>query len=504
MNTATLPPVLRYSSEHESSDDTTRPARVVLQHRAPTNIRRQWLRDSVRISVLVCSDFLTLLALRVGLERLSEGIAGFGGVSLSVLTSKVAVESWQFTVAAILSLVIAGTYGVGDKRRDARRILSAVALAGLFVSYSAAWQEPSLRILVEYGVTVAVAGVVLLASRQLVDVGVRWARPLIGGVPTLVVARGDEELERASKVVRRVGEFTVVATVRLSNETEQPQGVERELRNLGSVIEQTRAQTVLLWGRFEAAELEIAVDLALAAGCRLVAEPWAVNPVGVEPRIVRLDGMLLHEFRAPNLHAWQLFLKRVVDILASTLGLAVLAPLFAVIGVLIKLESPGRVFFRQKRMGRAGKVFRIYKFRSMIADAEQRLEGLRDASIYRDDRLFKVPEDPRVTRLGNWLRRSSLDELPQLINVLRGDMSLVGPRPPLLSEVALYEEHHFCRFDVKPGITGPWQVSGRNTITDFEEVIRLESDYIRTWSIFEDLHILFRTIPVVFYGGGAH
>ena len=133
----------------------------------------------------------------------------------------------------------------------------------------------------------------------------------------------------------------------------------------------------------------------------------------------------------------------------------------------------------------------------MVHDAEALLDDLTPQSLYSDRRLFKVKDDPRVTRLGNFLRRTSLDELPQLWNAFVGNMSLVGPRPPLPSEVDLYEEHHYTRFDVKPGITGPWQVNGRNTITDFEEVIRLETDYIREWTIWKDLGILLRTVPAV-------
>ena len=140
----------------------------------------------------------------------------------------------------------------------------------------------------------------------------------------------------------------------------------------------------------------------------------------------------------------------------------------------------------------------------MCVNAEDRKGELRNSSIYEDRRLFKVINDPRVTRVGAFLRKTSLDELPQLFNVLVGQMSLVGPRPPLPSEVALYEQHHFCRFDVKPGMTGPWQVSGRNRITDFEEVVRLERQYIRNWSVAADLKILLRTVPVVLRGVGAH
>jgi lipopolysaccharide/colanic/teichoic acid biosynthesis glycosyltransferase len=123
--------------------------------------------------------------------------------------------------------------------------------------------------------------------------------------------------------------------------------------------------------------------------------------------------------------------------------------------------------------------------------------------VYADGRLFKIKDDPRITRLGALLRRTSLDELPQLWNVLRGEMSLVGPRPPLASEVALYEAHHYARFDVKPGITGPWQVNGRSTVTEFEEVVRLESEYIRGWTIWKDVALLVRTVPAVLFMRGA-
>jgi lipopolysaccharide/colanic/teichoic acid biosynthesis glycosyltransferase len=140
----------------------------------------------------------------------------------------------------------------------------------------------------------------------------------------------------------------------------------------------------------------------------------------------------------------------------------------------------------------------------MVNGAEHRRDELLGRSVYSDPRLFKVHDDPRATRLGRWLRRSSLDELPQLVNVLRGEMSLVGPRPPLPSEVALYQEHHYARFGVTPGITGPWQVSGRNGVTDFERVIELETEYIRNWSFARDLWILLRTVPVVLGRRGAH
>ena len=196
--------------------------------------------------------------------------------------------------------------------------------------------------------------------------------------------------------------------------------------------------------------------------------------------------------------------KRGFDLAVALTGLVALSPLILAVALAIKLSSPGPIFFRQRRCGRHGREFGMVKFRTMVNGAEKRRDELLSSSLYSDPRLFKMPRDPRITRLGRWLRRTSIDELPQLVNVLRGQMSLVGPRPPLPSEVALYEEHHYARFDVKPGITGPWQVAGRNQITDFERVVALETHYIREWSLLNDLSILLRTVWVVAQMRGAH
>jgi lipopolysaccharide/colanic/teichoic acid biosynthesis glycosyltransferase len=185
-------------------------------------------------------------------------------------------------------------------------------------------------------------------------------------------------------------------------------------------------------------------------------------------------------------------------------ALLLLAPLMIGIAIAIRASSKGPIIFRQRRIGVGGRPFFICKFRSMVRDAELRRTELTERSMYADERLFKVTDDPRITAVGRWLRRTSLDELPQLFNVLMGTMSIVGPRPPLPAEVAHYEERHYTRFESKPGITGPWQVGGRNRITDFEEIVRLESAYIRRWSIWKDLDIFLRTIPAVLKMDGAH
>jgi lipopolysaccharide/colanic/teichoic acid biosynthesis glycosyltransferase len=145
----------------------------------------------------------------------------------------------------------------------------------------------------------------------------------------------------------------------------------------------------------------------------------------------------------------------------------------------------------------------MYKLRTMVEDAEEKRAQLRSSSVYSDDRVFKVRDDPRVTAVGRILRRTSIDELPQLWNVLRGDMSLVGPRPPLPNEVDLYEERHFARFDMKPGITGPWQVAGRNNVTRFDEIVVLDTAYLTDWTIWKDLVLLMKTVPAVLTMRGA-
>jgi lipopolysaccharide/colanic/teichoic acid biosynthesis glycosyltransferase len=172
------------------------------------------------------------------------------------------------------------------------------------------------------------------------------------------------------------------------------------------------------------------------------------------------------------------------------------------IAFVIKIDSRGAVFFRQQRVGLNGRLFSLYKFRSMVEGAESKLDELRDKNEMKGP-VFKLKDDPRITRVGKYLRRYSLDELPQLWNVVRGDMSLVGPRPPLPDEVKLYLRKFRRRLSMRPGITCTWQVSGRNDIVDFETWARLDLEYIDNWSLAKDLMLLLRTVPAVIRGSGA-
>ena len=190
------------------------------------------------------------------------------------------------------------------------------------------------------------------------------------------------------------------------------------------------------------------------------------------------------------------FIKRLIDIIISSLGLIILFPILLIVGIIIKLESKGPVFFSQKRVGINGKEFDMFKFRSMVVNAEelkQKLESKNEMS----GPMFKMKDDPRVTKIGKFIRKTSIDELPQLLNVLKGEMSLVGPRPSLPNEVKEFEDWMMKRLEVKPGLTCYWQVMGRNNI-DFEEWMKLDIKYVNDRSIWIDIKLIFRTVFVLF------
>lgn len=189
--------------------------------------------------------------------------------------------------------------------------------------------------------------------------------------------------------------------------------------------------------------------------------------------------------------------KRLIDIVGSLCGIILLSPLFLIVAILIKLEDPkGKVFFAQERNGRYPKTFKMYKFRSMVHNAEDLLKDLMDRNEQTGP-VFKINDDPRITKVGKFIRKTSIDELPQLFNVLKGDMSLVGPRPPIPHEVEQYNSYQMQRLAVKPGLTCIWQVSGRNNI-GFDEWVEMDIEYIKTRNLWLDIKLIFKTVGVLF------
>jgi lipopolysaccharide/colanic/teichoic acid biosynthesis glycosyltransferase len=197
----------------------------------------------------------------------------------------------------------------------------------------------------------------------------------------------------------------------------------------------------------------------------------------------------------------KLVIKRVVDVVVAFTAVLLLFPLFAVLALMVKLTSPGPVFYRWHVVGKGGRPFVSYKFRSMVVNADELKANLEQLNEMKGP-VFKLTNDPRVTRVGAWIRRYSLDELPQLYSVLKGDMSLVGPRPPLITEYARFNEYQKQKLAVTPGITCLWQVNGRNNVANFDEWVGLDLEYIRHWSLGLDLKILLKTVREVLVGSG--
>lgn len=198
----------------------------------------------------------------------------------------------------------------------------------------------------------------------------------------------------------------------------------------------------------------------------------------------------------------QVFLKRCMDIAGSLVGLILMVIAFLVFAPFIKLQSPGPIFYAQTRIGKNGRRFKFYKFRTMIVGADDMKKDLMEHNEMQG-LMFKMEEDPRIFPVGKVMRKFSIDELPQFWNVLKGDMSLVGTRPPTEDEFEQYELHHKARLGIRPGLTGMWQVSGRSDIKDFEEIVALDTQYISNWSLAMDIRILFRTVGVVLTGKGS-
>lgn len=244
------------------------------------------------------------------------------------------------------------------------------------------------------------------------------------------------------------------------------------------------------------------LDLCRKTGTPVRILPSLWSPAGPSVSVEHCQNIPFITFNIESFDAHGLLYKRGLDILGGLVGFIILVVIYPFIAVAIKLDSPGPVIFSQKRKGKHGRTFNLYKFRTMGEDAEKIKRELL-AQNEMGGLMFKIENDPRITRVGKWLRKTSLDEFPQFINVLKGEMSLVGTRPPTLDEVEKYQTEHLKRIAAKPGITGMWQVSGRNKITDFEKVVALDCKYLDDWHFVDDLKILLKTVWVILLRKGA-
>jgi exopolysaccharide biosynthesis polyprenyl glycosylphosphotransferase len=426
-------------------------------------------------------------------------------------TTDVAKLFWAvlFTPAWLLVIKLHGLYD-NDHRRirhstldELPSLISASAL-GTIVLDGLLWLSPGGALSAKSAIIVGF-GAALASFFSRATLRFAWQR--LTGVATGIVI-GPAAM--ADVVARRIATHPE-ARLRLIGYLSSPADKDRRaaLPRLGSVEEISRVARELEIERVVVAEQEMGeravenlIEECKVAGLGLTFLPKHYGLLGPGIELNRLAELPVLDFRFSDPPRSTLAMKRALDILVSGLMLTLLSPLLLAIALLIVVDSGTPVFFRQKRAGKDGVPFTMFKFRTMVADAEKRLAELVDLEKL-DEPAFKILDDPRITRAGRLLRRTSLDELPQLINVLRGDMSLVGPRPEEEAVVALYDERQRIRLAIKPGLTGPMQVYGRGDLT-FEERLAMERDYLDNLSIAGDLAILLRTPRAIVRGEGAY
>lgn len=473
--------------------------------------------------------------------------------------TRLRVTDSAIVVASVLAAYLVGLYSSGAAPR-ALDISLAVIVAGLWLATLSAYRTRDLRLLgsgaAEYRVVMnasilsfgclAIATLLLrlddtreffaiaLPAGTVSLLGCRWLwRKWLTGqrryghyLSRALVVGGHADVEYVIRQIDRVGAcYNIVGTVlesasvkngasastaSVSNDSTISLGEHEEVilvTDLGAVADTARrlsADVVIVAGQ-PAGQREFIRDLAWeleGSATELILASRLTNVAGPRIHFRPVEGLPLMHVELPQYDGGKHVLKRFFDAVSASLGLAVAMPVLLVIGLLIHLDSPGPVLFRQERVGRDGRTFTLLKLRTMVVGADRDLSVL-GASNDGAGLLFKLRDDPRVTRIGRILRRYSLDEIPQLWNVIMGDMSLVGPRPPLPREVANYAGHVRRRLYIKPGLTGMWQINGRSNLS-WEDSVRLDLYYVENWSLAGDLLILWRTVRVVLKPEGSY
>ncbi|HVS85977.1 MAG TPA: sugar transferase [Gaiellaceae bacterium] len=408
-----------------------------------------------------------------------------------------AEAKWLPFLTLITALVFwrAGLYAPRERRAGAGRIVSSLLLVTLLTLafvIGGGYQHTTFGLYATAFVLAAILISSLRASYELISAEV-WR---VAGVRRRALLVGDEE--RIASLRHLLGrsrggiDYEFVGTLSPA-----------EVRDLAGVLARLPADELIVSGAdLEEEELVELVDVAHRHAVKVRIAPTTADVLTQRAEYVPGQGVPLFELRPPVVVGLDWSLKRSFDLLVSAVGAILLTPLWLLVGLAVKLDSPGPVFYRDRRVGLGEREFGMFKFRSMFVDAADRQAGL-EADNEASGPLFKIKDDPRVTRVGRLLRRYSIDELPQLFNVLRGDMSLVGPRPLPLRDFVQLEDWHRKRYLVLPGMTGLWQVSGRIELT-FDDLVRLDFYYLENWSIWLDVSILAKTLPAVAARRGAY
>ncbi len=480
--------------------------RTRLRERRPVSVKRHTARIAARFGALFTGDVTAIAICALVADLAANGSAP--GSWIAAEFAKAVGSNYAsgpvFGPLLILMLVITGSYSRHRRLNGRVRLLAAASLACLIVPWQLARSGDVPGAVLLYLLTATLTWIALLSVRVATEIFLRKVWPgARGAAPALLITdRGESSLQLERAVLAAGGDYSLAGYVAIGRHPFE--GALGTIWDLAEIIDAHHAETVIVCRHLNDQQITSVREAILASGCQLLYPARAVKIAGVRPALVWHQDQPFFELGAPVLKASAVILKRIVDTVGAALGLVVLSPVFLIIAAAVKLDSPGPVFFTQDRAGLGGRRFRMLKFRTMRVGADAEKYALSHLNHTGDSRLFKIPQDPRVTRLGSLLRRWSLDELPQCWNVLWGDMSLVGPRPFFEADFANYQDHHFRRLDAKPGITGLWQVSGRSSVVDFEDVVYLDRQYIEQWSFWLDVSIMFRTLPAVMRRTGAY
>ena len=500
-------PVTLLPVESEGPRSASRSAlqrRSAIRDRRPRAVRRHTTRVATRFLILLVGDLAAVLLARVILNWVvMSGTVSPVLVALTPL-GRGPRSFALFLVSALFALFITGSHSRHRVLNQPIRLLVAALLAPLPLVAPLVMRADLGAAMAPVGLSMFLVWISVLALRQVSEriLSRVWPRQLGTGAALLVgkpPVLGDV-VERA--IAAPGGDFRVVGHVTTSASDEA--GAVGALSDLPRLLEELEVEAVVICAELPEDYNSIVVAECLDAGCQILYPARAVAVGAARPTLVWHHDQPFLEVGSPVLKAKAVIVKRITDVLSSGILLVLFAPVLAAIALAIKLDSPGPALFKQDRAGMGGRRFRMLKFRTMCVDADSQKMDLAHLNRTGDARFFKIENDPRTTRFGRLLRQWSLDELPQLWNVLIGNMSLVGPRPFFESDFENYEDHHFRRLDAKPGITGLWQVSGRSQLLDFEDVIFLDRQYIEQWSFWLDVSILFRTVPAVLRRTGAY
>ncbi len=469
---------------------------TTLDLRAPslTQLRKRVTTFWLRIISLLFLDTITLY-LGYKLPEI------FCNSPVFILGNSVKTFFLPLLIIQISLFSITGLYKSGVKRRDYLPIVQTISLSHfLLLTFNLLYQSNNTFSQSTFVFSWLLSIILVCIARFALD-GVVMQLRLQGKIScsTFLICR-PEDKEKAIKILEQEKCYNLVGWADVNAITKDKTNLNLTLRDIARL--DVAEVFVCSWDSIEN-RMFLYWELR-NSGIILHVMPIELQAIEQSLELKMVGGIPVVNFLPPIITGSDFLIKRFIDFCVAAIFVFLASPIYFLIALLIKLDSPGPIFYKQTRVGLHGQPFQVWKFRTMVANADTIQKELEYQNENKDGVLFKIKDDPRITKIGKFLRRYSLDELPQLFNILFGEMSLVGPRPLPVRDVQKFSEHHFIRENILPGITGMWQVSGRSDITDFEQVIRLDVNYMENWSLWLDIQILLQTIKVVFAKEGAY